>query len=76
MEATCSPETTVNFQRTTWRYISEDRILHNYRYENLKSYKTDRGYKVKAAFKVILIAACYTHLMVESSNKWMRNPRM
>jgi hypothetical protein len=26
-EATCSSETSVDFQRTTWRYIPEDRIL-------------------------------------------------
>jgi hypothetical protein len=27
-----------DFQRTTRRYIPEDRTLHNHRYENLKSY--------------------------------------
>jgi hypothetical protein len=37
-EATCSSETSVNFQRTTRRYILEDRTLHNHRCENLKSY--------------------------------------
>jgi hypothetical protein len=31
-----------NLQRTARRYITEDRILHNRRYENLKSY-TDLG---------------------------------
>jgi hypothetical protein len=39
MEATCSSETSVDFQRTTQCYIPEDRILHNHRRENLKSYK-------------------------------------
>jgi hypothetical protein len=38
MEATCSSETSVDFQRTTRRYIPEDRTLHNHLYENLKSY--------------------------------------
>jgi hypothetical protein len=39
MEATCSSETSVDFQRTTRRYIPEERILHNSRCENLKSYR-------------------------------------
>jgi hypothetical protein len=30
MEAACSSETLVDFQWTTWRYIPEDRTLHNY----------------------------------------------
>jgi hypothetical protein len=38
METTCSSETLVEFQWTTWRYIPEDRTLHSYRHENLKSY--------------------------------------
>jgi hypothetical protein len=28
MEATCSSETSVDFQRTTWRYIPEDGTLY------------------------------------------------
>jgi hypothetical protein len=42
MEATCSFETSVDFRRTTRRYIPEDIPLHIHRCENLKSYK---GYK-------------------------------
>jgi hypothetical protein len=38
MEGTFSSETSVDFQRTTRRYITEDRTLHNHRFENLKSY--------------------------------------
>jgi hypothetical protein len=38
MEAIWSTETSVNFQRTTRRYIPEDNILHNHRCENLKFY--------------------------------------
>jgi hypothetical protein len=29
----------VDFQWTTWRYISEGRSLHNHRCENLKFYR-------------------------------------
>jgi hypothetical protein len=35
MEATRSSETSVDFYRTTWRYIPEDRTLHNYICETL-----------------------------------------
>jgi hypothetical protein len=39
MDATCSSETSVDFKRTTRRYIPEDRRpLHNHRCSNLKSY--------------------------------------
>jgi hypothetical protein len=41
MEVTCSTETSVDFQRTTWRYIPEDRTLHNHRCENVKSCKNN-----------------------------------
>jgi hypothetical protein len=39
LEATSSSEKSMDFRRATWRYIPEDRTLHNHRYENLKSYK-------------------------------------
>jgi hypothetical protein len=39
MEAVCSSETSVDFQRATRRYISEHTTLPNHRYENLKSYE-------------------------------------
>jgi hypothetical protein len=38
MEAICSSETSVDSQRTTWRYIQEYGTLHNHRCENLKPY--------------------------------------
>jgi hypothetical protein len=44
MEAKCSSETSVGFQRTTWNHISEDRNLHNQRCENLKSYILISGF--------------------------------
>jgi hypothetical protein len=39
MEATCFPETSFDLQRSTWRYIPEDRTLHKHRCENLKTYE-------------------------------------
>jgi hypothetical protein len=39
MEAICSFQMSVEFQRTTRRYIPEDVILHNRFCENLKSYE-------------------------------------
>jgi hypothetical protein len=38
MEATCSSETTAVFQGATYRYILENKTLHNRCSENLKSY--------------------------------------
>jgi hypothetical protein len=38
MKATYSSETSVDFQRTTQRYISEDITLHNHQCENISSY--------------------------------------
>jgi hypothetical protein len=38
MEAICSFESSVDFQRTTLRYIPEDSTLHNHRCDKLKSY--------------------------------------
>jgi hypothetical protein len=40
MQATCSSLIYVDFQWTTWRYIPENRIIHNHRSESLKSYET------------------------------------
>jgi hypothetical protein len=39
MEAIRSSETSVETQPTTRRHIKEDDILHNHRWENLKSYE-------------------------------------
>jgi hypothetical protein len=40
MEAICSSETSVDFRRTTRRYVPEDSTLHNHRCENIRSYGT------------------------------------
>jgi hypothetical protein len=37
VEATCSSETPVDFQRTTRRHLAEDTTLHNHRCDNLRS---------------------------------------
>jgi hypothetical protein len=42
MEATCSIETSVDFQRNIRRYIPGDRTLHKHSCENLKSYKREQ----------------------------------
>jgi hypothetical protein len=39
IEATCSSETSDDFQRPAKRYIPEDTTVHNHRCENLKSYR-------------------------------------
>jgi hypothetical protein len=38
MEVTFSSKTSVDFHWTTWRYIPDDRVLHNHHCETLKSY--------------------------------------
>jgi hypothetical protein len=38
MEATCSSETSIDFQWATRHFILEDESPHNYRYEKFKSY--------------------------------------
>jgi hypothetical protein len=39
LEATCSSETSVDFQQTTWSYIPQDTSLPNHSCENPNSYK-------------------------------------
>jgi hypothetical protein len=41
MQATCSSETSADFKRTKRHYIPQERILLNYRCENLKSYNKE-----------------------------------
>jgi hypothetical protein len=54
MEAICSSETSVDFQRTTRRYITEDSTLHNHRCENLKSYFVE-------LFITVIISVCFSN---------------
>jgi hypothetical protein len=60
MMETCSSETSVDTQRTIWRYIPEDRTLHNHSCENIKSYnipvnKTDKTYMSSHILSLVLI---------------------
>jgi uncharacterized membrane protein len=54
MEAICSSEKSIDFQRTTRRYIPEDRTLHNHRCENLKSYVLLTLYIVYFALMMVI----------------------
>jgi hypothetical protein len=55
MEAICCSETSVDFQRTTRRYIPEDITLHNHRCENLKFYTTrDIFYAISVVGPVVI----------------------
>jgi hypothetical protein len=47
MEATCSSETSFDFQWTKRRYIPEDRIIHNLRCQNLKPYGDNTVHRKK-----------------------------
>jgi hypothetical protein len=38
MKVACFSESSVDFQETKWRYVLEERIIHNHRSENLKYY--------------------------------------
>jgi hypothetical protein len=49
MEAICSSETSVDTERTTWRYIPEDGTLHNHRCENLKYFYVHVGAGMKSS---------------------------
>jgi hypothetical protein len=52
IEAACSSETSIDFQWTRQRYIPEDRILNNHRYDNFKSYRVvHAGWLAFAVFK-------------------------
>jgi hypothetical protein len=43
LETICPTETSVDFQRSTWRHIPEDRTLYNHRCGNMKSYAGARN---------------------------------
>jgi hypothetical protein len=58
MEAICSSETSVGFQRTTRRYIPEDNTLSNHRCESLKSYMIT----VCSSFCIVLRVMLCRHL--------------
>jgi hypothetical protein len=49
MEATYSSETSVDFQRTTWLCVPEDRTVDKYRCENFKFYAVSNFMKIRSA---------------------------
>jgi hypothetical protein len=51
MQATCSSEISFAFRQSSRHYIPEDINLHNYRYENLKSYEVLKKLPVKKLLK-------------------------
>jgi hypothetical protein len=50
MEATYSSMMSVDFQRTTWRNMQEDRTLHEHRIDNAKAYKKGLVYYIGTKF--------------------------
>jgi hypothetical protein len=63
MEATCSSETSVDFQRTTRRYIPEDKTLHNHRCENLKLYNFIADFEFVRFWINFFRTSCQFHLI-------------
>jgi hypothetical protein len=71
-EVTRFSETSPDFKRTTWRYIPENRTLHNHRYENFKSYiiytyEQDRGFELcskHGSLSTFLLVAVLMWLLV------------
>jgi hypothetical protein len=70
MEEKCSSETSFEFQRATCLYILEDRVLHNHRCENLKSYNwivVYFPYKFLYRFLTSIRATCPVYLALFDS---------
>jgi hypothetical protein len=57
----CYSETSLCFQRTTWRYMLEDSGLLNHRCENLKSYKCLKYFKDISLLKMYAQNAIKIH---------------
>jgi hypothetical protein len=74
MEAICSSETSVDFQRTTQRYIPEDGTLHNHRCENLKSYITKLFSKIwgvhSGIWKLLYLEIWRRAVWKKGTNSW------
>jgi hypothetical protein len=50
MEVLCSSETSMDFSRSIWRHIPEDRTLHNHSCEKLKR---NKGYQMNFPFTTV-----------------------
>jgi hypothetical protein len=73
MEATCSSETSADFQRTTRRYISEDRTVHNHGCENLKSYTFQFPYRSVRVYDFVVYL---TTLLVWTGGKELETAKV
>jgi hypothetical protein len=76
-EATCSSEALVDFQRSTRRYIPEDRTLRNHRCENLISYKGLIAPRTIAELEVcpfLFIRCCLFSMFRAPLDNWRRSP--
>jgi hypothetical protein len=79
MKVTCSPETSVDFQRTTRRYIPEDRT-HNHRCENLDFYFRNLVYRhsvgllERGTARRKASACTGHHKYIQPCSKWDLNP--
>jgi hypothetical protein len=69
MEAMWSSETTVNFHRTTQRYVPEDGTLHNHRCEELKSRKDIGNIFV---LRVAFYDGCVIHIHLRIHRRFKR----
>jgi hypothetical protein len=65
-ESSMLSKTLVGFQWTTWHYIPEDGIVHNYCFDNLKSYISFVILKCSSLFTLYLVIPClsYKHWIV------------
>jgi hypothetical protein len=67
IEATCSSEASVNFQRTTWRYFTEDRTL---KYRLLAGSQVPRDCRKKQTESKVSVGCGVDHLPVETEQTW------
>jgi hypothetical protein len=65
MDATCSSETSVEFQRS---YIPEDRPLPNHRCENLKFYRLYKSNRDRNFYNVIYYLRIIYYLELHTRN--------
>jgi hypothetical protein len=71
MVAICSSETSADFQRTTGRYIPEDRSLHNHRCESLNSCIPNIQFRRTLIFKHCPAFECHIRRNMNSfSDVW------
>jgi hypothetical protein len=82
MKMTCSAETSVDFQRTTRRYIAEERTLHYHRCQNLTFYIRSNFIPKRASYisgtkrgRIVIVLVLYRY-GPDSLNKDLRRLRI